>query len=95
MVLRVSLNSAPNTINKSSRVPEILSQKGFKLDPGNKIHPSSLVPKFVLVPAEADRPAEEQGCKRDTVGAGSTGGLEMVLTLLAKLVAIHVRFPIV
>ena len=47
------------------------------------------------MPIEVDRPAEEQGCKQNTVEVGSTGGLKMVLTLLTKLVAIYVGFPIV
>ena len=95
LVLRVFFDSALDTINKGSRVSEILFQKGFKLELGNRIYSLSLVPKFMLMPADVDWPAEDRGCKRDTVGVGSTGGLKMVLTVLAKLVAINVGFSIV
>ena len=47
------------------------------------------------MPKEVDWPAEERGCKWNTVGAGSIVGLEIVLTLLAKLVTIYMGFFIV
>ena len=95
MVLRFSLDSTPDTINKCPRVPKILSWKSFKFDSDNRIHSFSLMLKFELMPAEVDWAAEERGFKQTTVRAGSTRGLDMVFTLLTKLIAIHVEFPIV
>ena len=47
------------------------------------------------MPAEVDWLMEERGYKRHTVGAGSTSGLEIILTLLVCLIAIYVEFFIV
>ena len=47
---------------------------------------------LVLSPSEADRTTEEGGGERGTIHSYSTGDFEMILTMLTKMVAIHVGF---
>lgn len=47
------------------------------------------------MPAEIDWSVEGQSCKQNTIGANSTNNLKIFLILLAKLVVIYVRLPII
>lgn len=95
MILKVSLDSVPDTINQALRLLKVFFHIGLKLDPRDKIYCLSLVPKFVLILAEIDWPVEKRSCKQNTVGLGSTDSLKLVFTLLTELITIHVRFSIV
>lgn len=45
---------------------------------------------LVLVPTGTDPSTKKRGCKESTVRSSSFGGVEMILALLAKMVALHV-----
>ena len=60
LVLRVSLNYAPDGIDKRPRVAEILPKERFELVPRPGGHFFALVAMLVLVPAETDPATELQ-----------------------------------
>ena len=47
---------------------------------------------FVLSPSEADRTTEKGSSKEGTIYPCDARSFEIILTLLTKVVAIHVRF---
>ena len=46
------------------------------------------------MPTKADLTTQERSCKEGAVGAGGTSGVKMVLTLLTKVVVLHMRLTI-
>lgn len=46
--------------------------------------------KLMLMLSDADCPLKKQGCKWNTVRACCAGNVKIVLTLLAKVIAVHV-----
>lgn len=48
---------------------------------------------LILSPSEADPVIKERGGKRGLIRARGPGGVKMILTLLTKMVAVHVRLP--
>ena len=49
----------------------------------------------MLVPTKADLTAKEQSYKQDAIGAKDTGGIDMILALLAEMVTFHIGLSIV
>ena len=49
----------------------------------------------MLVQTTTGPTTEEQGCKRHFIGAGRTGGVEVVVALLTEVLALHMRLPII
>ena len=47
---------------------------------------------LILSPSKTDTPTKKRGGERGLVGASGQGSVKMILTLLTKMVAIHVRF---
>ena len=90
--LRVTFDSPLGYVNKSLRVTKILPKKSFKIDPGQW---SYLTPTFVLVPAETDPPIKKRCGKRDAIWLNGAGGIEIVLALLAEVVAFHMWLPVI
>ena len=50
---------------------------------------------FVLVPAETDPLTKKRGGKWGAIWPSGAGGIEMVLALLAKVVAFHMWLPVI
>lgn len=47
---------------------------------------------LILSPSEVNAPAEKRDGKRGYIEAGGPSRVEMILTLLAKVIAIHMKF---
>ena len=77
-------------VNEGLRILEVLLEEGFELWPRDRS--GALVAALVLSPSEADGATEEWGCKWGTIHPSGAWSFEMVLTLLTKVTAIHVRF---
>ena len=50
---------------------------------------------FELRPSYANIPTKKKSCKKGSVGPDSPRGLKMIFTLLAEVVAVHMRFTII
>ena len=90
LVLGVPSKLTPDIVNKGLRIPEVLSEEGFELWPRDQS--GALVAALVLSSSEADTATEEWGCKWGTIHLGGAWSFEMVLIMLTKVIAIHVRF---
>ena len=95
LVLGVLLNSAPDSVHEKLGVFKTFSNVAFKLDPRQGSFGCLVLSTLVLVPTKANLIIKERSCKRGAVGASGTGGSKMIFTLLAKVVALHVRFSII
>lgn len=67
------------------------SEKLLELDPRQRAF--GLASTLVLMPAEADPATKERSCKWDAVSASGAGGVKMIFSLLAEVVALHVGLP--
>ena len=90
LVLGVSFKLTPDAIDKSLRVAKIISEEGLKLRSYN--WSSALVAAPVMGLFEADMAAEECSGKQGIINPGSAWCLEIILTLLTKMVKVYVRF---
>ena len=91
LILGVFSKLIPNIVNKDLRIPKILLEKDFEFWPHD--WSNALVAALVLSPSKVDGTMKKRGCKWGTIHSGSTWNFKMVLTLLTKVIAIHVRFP--
>lgn len=89
MILGVASKFTLDTINKQSRVLKILPQKKNEFSP--RYLGYSVVSLLILGLSEADASLKKQGVKRGSVRAGGLCDVKMVLTLLVKMIAIHIR----
>ena len=90
LVLGVPSKLAPDAINKSLVVPEVFSKEVFELRQRDRS--GVFMAALVLGPSEADGSTEEYGGKGGTIYLCGAWGFEIILTLLTKVLAIHVRF---
>ena len=90
LILRVSFDFSPITIDKSSRVSYAWTKKDLELLPSNRDCALSLMFLLILLQTEVDAVMQERCCKENMVGALSSGGSKMILTLLAKVIVFHV-----
>ena len=89
LVLRVFFDFSSDVVYKRSGFSKTLSKEGFEFILNEKVYPVLLNLSFVLLPSEIDPILEEQGCKGDTLGARGTGYVEIIFTLLAKIITLH------
>ena len=85
--LRVTFDLNPGRIDKSLRVTKILFKKSLEIDPG---WGSYLNPTFMLVLAETDLPTKKRGSKWGAVWPSGASGIEIILALLAEVVAFYI-----
>ena len=90
LVLGISSKLASHAIDKGLGVFEVLSEEVLELRPRD--YSGAFVAALVLGPSEANGATEKCGGEKGTIHPYSALGFEIILTLLTKLVAIHVRF---
>ena len=90
LVFGVPSKLALDAIDKGLGVPEVLSEKVFKLRPHD--WSGAFVVVLVLGPSEADVATKEYGSKEGTIYPCGAWDFKIILTLLTKVVAIHMRF---
>ena len=87
--LRVTFDSAPGCVDGNSRVTKILLKKSLEINPGQGSYLNLI---FLLVPAKTNMPTKKKGGKRGAVLLSDAGSIEIVLTLLTKVVAFYMTF---
>ena len=90
LVLGIPPKLTLDTVNGGLGAPQILSEEGFKLWPRDGSE--AFVALLVLGLSEADGNTKEGGGKGGMIHPCGAWGLEIVFTLLIKVVVIHVRF---
>ena len=90
LVLGIPLNLGLDASYKRGGFSKTLLKKSleFVLNKGNGIVTFNL--SFVLLLAKVNPISKKRGCKRDAFVACSFGRIEMVLTLLTKIIALYI-----
>ena len=94
LVLRVSPKPIPDTFYEALRIAAIFMKEGLEFFPGyNNIRPFFLgMPAFVLYLASANAIPKKRGRKRSVILSVGSSCIEIVFALLAKPIAIQIRF---
>lgn len=89
LVLRIPLNPGPNIGYKHSRLSKTLVEKDleFILSKGSGLVTLNI--GFVFLPVKVNPVLEKQSYKRNMLMTCSTGRVEIILTLSAKVVILH------
>lgn len=92
LVLRITLELAPDARHKGLGITKILSEEGLKLFSGygDILALVKSVTTLVLHPSEANTPVKERGSKRDAISPSGLSSVKMIFTLLAKVITVHV-----
>ena len=90
LVLGVPSKLTPDTINKGLGAPKVLSEEDFELWLCDES--GAFVASLVLGSSEADGTMEEGGGKGGTIHPCGAWSLEIIFTLLTKIVAVYMRF---
>lgn len=93
LILVVSLDFTPVIIYKRSGVAKIFTEKSFKFWLKYEDYPFVLVMVLVLCLLEADSPTKKRDGKWDMVRTCGPNSVKVILTLLTKVVIVHMRFP--
>lgn len=75
----------------STGISKILSEESLEVKPRQGA--LGLAPSPMLLPVEVDSTTEERGCKRSIISVSGTGGVEVVFTLLTKVLTLHMGLP--
>ncbi len=94
-MLGVASSFAPDVADKRIGFPQALSSKGLKFFPGQRSDSVAFGPGLMLLPAMEDAVFQERRCKRYAFVALGLGGLKVILALLTKMIAFHVRVAII
>ena len=89
LVLGVSFDFTPDIINKRDKFSKTLSEECLEFVPSEGSDSVLLNLSFVLLPAEVDFISEKQGRERDALVARGTGRIEIIFTLLAEVITLH------
>ncbi len=95
LILGVFFDFALDIIYKDNRFSRAFLGKSLKLFPTRRCGSIMFDLIFVLLPAKKDPIFEKGGCKRYALMAFCSSCLEIVFTLLTKVIALHVRISIV
>lgn len=95
LVLGISLNLGPDVGHERGGFSETLTEKSLEFVPSKGGGLVALNLGLVLLPAEVNPIPEERGREGNTLGPRGTGRVEMVLTLLTEVVALHMGTTIV
>ena len=68
-----------------------MTKEGLELLPGDGNCAFSLMLSLVLLPTEVDTVTQKRYCKGNAVGVLDSGSGKVILTLLAEVIAFHVR----
>ena len=95
LVLGVPLELFQVGVHKGLWVTQVLSEKCLELVPRNRDRGFGIMSLLVLLPAEADLVPQEKRGKGNPGRSHGSSGSKIVLTLLTKVVAVHVRLSAV
>ena len=90
LILGVSFDFTPDIVNKRGRFSETLLEEGLEFVPSEKSNSVLLNLSLMLLPAEVNSILKEQSRKGDALVARSTGHVEIIFTLSAEVVTLHV-----
>lgn len=90
LILRVLFKLAPDRINKGLAITKVLSQEGLELWLCNRN--GALIAALMLGLSEADDATEKSGGKQGTIYSCGARYLEIIFTLLIKMVAVYMGF---
>ena len=90
LVLKVLSKLTPDAIDKGLGVPKVLSNEVFELR--SRDRSGAFVTALALGLSEADGATEKNSGKGATIYPCDAWSFEIILTLLTKVIAIHVRF---
>ena len=90
LVLGVLPKLIPDNVNEGLGAPKILPEKGLEL--WLRDGSGAFMALLMLGSSEADGTTEEGGGEGGTIYPCGGWGLEVIFTLLTKVVVIHVRF---
>ena len=94
LVLRVSPKPIRDAFYEGLGIAAIFTEETLEFFPGdNNIRPFFLsIPGFVLYPASANAIPKKRSHKRNAILSVGSSYIEMILALLAKPIAIQMRF---
>lgn len=92
LILWVLSKFTINAVSKSSIISQILSKESCEFGP---CHWDSLRATFMQVPMLYYYSMEEWGSKWDTIRPAGLNDLKIILTLLAKAIAIYIQITII
>ena len=95
LVLRVSLELPPNTINEWLGFPQVLLQESLELCPGNRGKFLTSIAIFVLCPVHTNIPTKKGSCKGGPIEPSSPDGLEIIFASLTEVIAIYMGLTII
>ena len=90
LVLGVSLDLPPVGIHKGLGVIQAPVEERLEFVPGNRDRGDGVMSPLVLLPAETNSVLEERCGKEDPGRPRSSSASKIVLTLLTKVIAVHV-----
>ena len=95
LVLRIPLDLGPDASHKQGRFSKTLPEKGLEFVPsrGDGIVTFNL--SFVLLLAEVNPVSEERICKKDAFVAHGSSRIKIILTVITKIIALHIQAFIV
>lgn len=90
LVLKIPFNLSPDTSYKCNRFFKTLLKKSLKFVPSRRDGIIEFKLNFILLLAKFDHILEEQGRKKDVLGAHGIGYVKMVFPLLIEVVILYV-----
>ena len=90
LMLGVPAKLSPVGVHKSLSVTKALSEECFELVPRDRDRGFGIMFPLVLLPTEADPVPQERRGKGNPGRSRGSSGSKIVLTLLTKVVAVHV-----
>ena len=95
LVLGIPLDLGPDASHERGGFSETLPEKGLEFVPNRRNGIVAFHLSFVLLPAEVNPISKERGREEDAFVARGSGRVEIILTLLTKIIALHMQAPIV
>ena len=89
--MRVSFDFVSNVVYKCSRFSMTLLKESFEFVLCESSNPVLLNLNLVLLSAEVNLILEEQNCKRDALVACGIGCIEIIFTMLTKVVTFYIQ----
>lgn len=90
LILRILFNFNPDVCQKYNRFSKTLSKKDIKFGLYKRNNTIIFNLSFVLLQAEINHITKKQNCKKDAFRPYRIGCVEIILTLLAKIVSLYI-----
>ena len=90
LVLEISLNLNPDISHKQGRSSKTLLEEGFEFVSSKRYGIVAFNLRFVLLLAEVNPISKKQSCKKDAFVTCGSGRVEIILTLLIEIIALHI-----